>query len=293
MTNPSDPWSRRPEPGPGEGPAEQAAPGGYPSDSAAGYGPTEAIPAGPVDYFGQPAGPDSTRVLPPADAQWGGYETGGGYEPTAVYPGQPGYAPTSSYGAPGYPPAAGGPGYPGGPGMPPGGYQPAGFPQHPVPPPPPRRTTMWIALTIAAVIVVAIVGVAAGTLLSNNDSSNSAAPGSVRTSGYPAPSLPGNSSALPLPSGIPTIPGLGDLDELGANMGTISNNDGSTLTITTLSGGTATVKTDNKTQVISLGSTKVSDLPVGEVIMVQGDKNADGSIQAKLIISTSMPSATR
>lgn len=298
MTDPSDPWSRRPEPGPGEGPAEQAAPVGHTSDPAAAYGPTEAIPGGPADYFGQSPGLDDTRVLPPADAQWGGYETGGGYEPTAVYPGQPGYTPTSSYGAPGYPPAGGapgypgggGPGYPGGPGMPTGGYQPAGFPQNP-PPPPPRRTLMWIALAIVAVIGVAVVGVVAGTVLSNNDSSNgAAAPSGIKTSGFP---MPANTSALPLPSGIPTIPGLGDLDQLGANMGTISNNDGSTLTITTLSGDTATVKTDGKTQVISLGSTKVSDLPVGEVIMVQGDKNADGSIQAKLIISTSLPSGTR
>ncbi|APA95189.1 hypothetical protein NS506_01116 [Nocardia seriolae] len=263
MTDPSDPWSRRPEPGP-EG------------------GPTEAIPAGPTDYFGQPPGPDATRVLPPADAQWGGYETGGGYEPTAVYPGQPGYAPTSSYAAPGYP---------GGPGMPTGGYQPGGFPQNPPPPPPKRNTTLWIGLAIAAVIAVAIVGVLVGTMLGSRDSSESAAASSsVQTSGYP---LPGNTSAIPLPSGIPTIPGLGDLDQLGANMGTIASNDGSTLTVTTLSGGSLTVKTDDKTQVISLGGTKVADLPVGEVVMVQGDKNADGSIQAKLIFSTSLPSGTR
>ncbi|MTE14824.1 DUF5666 domain-containing protein [Nocardia aurantiaca] len=297
MTNPSDPWSRRPEPDPGERPAEQATPDRHTSDSAAGYGPTQAIPSGPTDYFGQPPGLDATRVLPPVDAQWGGYETGGGYEPTAVYPGQQGYSPTSSYGAPGYPAAgaaAGGPGYPGGPGVPPGGYQPAGFPQNPPPPEPPRRTTLWIALGIAAVIVVAIVAVLVGTVLSDKVSSNSAsAPsGSVKTSAYPQPSL-GNTSAVPLPSGIPTIPGLGDLDQLGGAMGTIAGNDGSTLTITSLSGGTVTVKTDDKTQVISLGSTKVSDLPVGEVVMVQGDKNADGSIQAKLIFSTSMPSGTR
>ncbi|MFE3191200.1 DUF5666 domain-containing protein [Nocardia sp. NPDC059240] len=285
MTNPSDPWSPRPEPGPGEGPAPSATPGGHTSDSGMAYGPTEAIPTGQVDYFGQPPGPDATRVMPPADAQWGGYETGGGVEPTAVYPGQQGYAPTSSYGnANSY----GTPGYPGGPGMPPGGYQPAGFPQNPPPPPPPRKTTLWVALGIGAVLLIAIAGVVVGTMLGHKDSSDTAAAPS--TSAYP---LPGNTSVVPLPSGIPTIPGLGDLDQLGAQMGTIASNDGSTLTITTLSGGSATVKTDSSTQVISLGSTKVADLTIGEVVMVQGDKNADGSIQAKLIFSTSLPSGTR
>ncbi|MEC3920498.1 DUF5666 domain-containing protein [Nocardia sp. CDC160] len=292
MTNPSDPWSRRPEPGQDSGPTEQAGPGGHPSDNS------------PTEYFGQPIGADATRVMPPADAQWGGYETGGGYEPTAAYSGQQGYPPTASYGAPGnygapgypggpgggYPGGPGG-GYPGDPGMPTGGYQPAGFPQNPPPPPPKRNTTLWVALAIGAVIVVAIAGVLIGTLLGSKDSSNSAsASSSVRTSSYP---LPGNTSAVPLPSGIPTIPGLGDLDQLGANMGTIASNDGSTLTLTSLSGDKITVKTDDKTQVISLGSTKVADLAVGEVVMVQGDKNADGSIQAKLIFSTSLPSATR
>ncbi|AYF77564.1 hypothetical protein D7D52_31355 [Nocardia yunnanensis] len=284
MTDPSDPWSRRPEPGPGEGPAASAAPGGHLSDSGhPGYGPTEAIPVDqPTQYFGQPPGPDATRVLPPADAGWGGYETGGGYEPTAVYPGQPGYQQTNAYGAPAYP---------GTPGPVPGGYQPAGFPQNPPPPPPQRKTTLWVTLALAAVLVVAIVGVIVGTLLGHRDSSNTAsAPSAAQTSGYPSP---GDTSALPLPSGIPTIPGLGDLDQLGADMGTIASNDGSTLTITTLSGGKLTVKTDAKTQVISLGSSKVSDLQVGEVVMVQGDKNSDGSVQAKLIFSTSLPSGTK
>ncbi|MFE3753701.1 DUF5666 domain-containing protein [Nocardia tengchongensis] len=292
MTDPSDPWSRRPEPGPGEGPTEQAVPGGHTSDSAAAYGPTEAIPAGPADYFGQPPGPEATRVFPPADAGWGGYDTGGGYEqPTAVYPGQPGYTPpTAAYSAPMYPAAPGGPGYPGGPGRPPGGYQPGGFPQNPAPPPPPRRTTMWIALGLAAIIAVAIVGVVVGTVLSGNSSDTASGPNNSR---LPMPAFPSNTSSLPLPSGVPTIPGLGDLDQLGADMGTIASNDGATLTITALSGSTVTVKTDDKTQVISLGSTKVADLPVGEVVMVQGDKNSDGSIQAKLIFSTSLPSGTR
>ncbi|MEV6770575.1 DUF5666 domain-containing protein [Nocardia sp. NPDC051030] len=310
MTNPSDPWSRRPEPEPGDGPTEKVGPG----DQAAGYGGDfgQAFGAGagnasdPTEYFGQPVGPDATRVMPPHDAGWGAYEAGGEYAPTAAYevgqtptaayPGGAGYAPTSSYeagyasggghGGPGYPGAPGG----GGPGGP-GGYQPAGFPQQPQPPKPPRRTGVWVGLGIAAVILVALVGVIAGTLLANKDSSNTAA--SAKTTAPAFPTMPKNSSSQPLPSGIPTIPGLGDIDSLGANMGTIASNDGTTLTLTSLSGTTVTVHTDAKTQVISLGNMTVKDLAVGEMVMVQGDKNSDGSIQAKVIISTSLPGGTR
>ncbi|MFB7720311.1 MULTISPECIES: DUF5666 domain-containing protein [unclassified Nocardia] len=303
MTTPSDPWSRRPEPGPGEEPTQKvehpAEQVGHSSEVADNHGGGEHI--SPTEYFGQQQGPEATRVLPPYDASWGGYDSGAGYAPpTATYP--PGYTPNPAgytpSGAAGYgqmPPGEGGlsygqtGGYPGGP----GGYQPAGFPQQPAPPQPPRKTGLWIGVGIAAFVLVAIAGVLLGALLANKDSSDTAASTTTRTSGFPMPNLPGNTSSQPLPSGIPQIPGLGDIDSLGANMGTIASNDGTTLTMTTLSGTTVTVHTDERTQVISLGSTKVADIPVGEMVMVQGDKAADGAIQAKLIISTSLPGGTR
>ncbi|WP_067573313.1 DUF5666 domain-containing protein [Nocardia acidivorans] len=292
MTNPSDPWSRRPEPEPGEEPTEQVAHPteqvGYPSEVADPHGAAPTI--SPTEYFAQQQGPEATRVLPPYDASWGGYESGGGYAPpTASYP--QGYAPSGAtgYGQMSGPESGLSYGQTGGP----GGYQPAGFPRQPGPPPP-RKTGLWIGIGIAAFVLVAVAGVLAGVLLANKDSSGTSAAGSsTRTTGLVFPGLPGNTSSQPLPSGIPEIPGLGDIDSLGANMGTLASNDGTTLTMTTLSGTTVTVHTDERTQVISLGSTKVADLPVGEMVMVQGDKSADGSIQAKLIISTALPGGTR
>ncbi|MFI1915507.1 DUF5666 domain-containing protein [Nocardia sp. NPDC020380] len=281
MTNPSDPWSRRPEGDPGDGPTE---------------------------YFGQPLGQDPTRVMPPADAQWGAYEPSAGagqgagveYPPTATYDsgagyaGGAGYAPTQSFpSGGGYPPGGypAAPGGPGGPGMPPGGgYVPAGFPQQPPPPQPPRKTGLWIGIGLGALVLVAVVGVLVGALLAHKDSSDSASSTSTsRTNLYPVPGYPGNTSVVPLPSGVPTIPGLGDLDQLGANMGTIASNDGKNIGLTTMAGKTVTVHTDDNTQVISLASSKVADLKVGDMVMVQGDKNPDGSIQAKVIISTAVP----
>ncbi|WP_280391618.1 DUF5666 domain-containing protein, partial [Nocardia wallacei] len=71
-------------------------------------------------------------------------------------------------------------------------------------------------------------------------------------------------------------------------MGAISTNDGATLTIESLLGSLVTVHTDAKTQVITAGSGKVADLRPGDMVVVQGDKAADGAIQAKIIISTSL-----
>ncbi|MFE6863223.1 DUF5666 domain-containing protein [Nocardia sp. NPDC057668] len=287
MTNPSDPWARRPDVSPGEGPTEKMAPApgqvGHTSDPADAYGPTE--------YFGVPPGPEATRVIPPHDAGWGGYEQGAGYEPTAAYQAGAGYVPTSTYDtAGGYVPQPP-PNYPGGPGAP-GGYPPAGFPRPPAPEPP-RRTGLWIGLGLAALAGIAVIGVAVGVLLANRNTPESpTAAGTTAAPTFVFPSKP-NTSSQPLPSGVPQIPGLGDIDSLGANMGTIAANDGTTLTMTTLAGTTVTVHTDEETQVISLGSTKVADLPVGEMVMVQGDKGADGSIQATIIISTSLPGGPR
>ncbi|MBF6183184.1 DUF5666 domain-containing protein [Nocardia otitidiscaviarum] len=298
MTNPSDPWSRRPESGSVDGPTEQVSPAagstGHTSDSD----PTTAY-----DYFAQQPGPEATRVLPPHDDQWGGYESGApsAYPPTATYTASghqaPGYQgggyQSGGYQAGGYPgsgpasypPAPGGPGGP----VPPGGYQP-GYPGG-GPQPPQRRTGLWIGLGLAALALVALAGVVVGTLLADRDTSNTASTTS-RTQQVLIPTFP-SETAQPLPSGVPQIPGLGEIDELGATMGTIASNDGSTLTIATLSGPTVTVHTDDRTQVISLGSVAVRDLPIGEMVMVQGDKAADGSVTAKIIISTALPGGTR
>ncbi|QIS16366.1 DUF5666 domain-containing protein [Nocardia arthritidis] len=165
-------------------------------------------------------------------------------------------------------------------------------PNGPVPPggpppqqePPRRNTGLWVLLGIGVILLVGAAGVVAGVLLGDKGSSNTSAQ-STTTAQLPAPTRSGQ----PGTSGIPSIPGLGNVDTLGATLGTITANSGGTLTINSLLGSTVTVHTDDKTQVISVSAAKAADLPVGDVVVVQGDKAADGSIQAKVIISTSLP----
>ena len=89
---------------------------------------------------------------------------------------------------------------------------------------------------------------------------------------------------------MPVPPELGDaINGLGATVGTIGANDGSTLTVDGIGGSPVTVRTNDQTQVVAIGGAKVSDLKVGDSVVIQGDKAGDGSITARIIISTSLP----
>lgn len=293
MTNPSDPWAQRPDspdtpteklgasgrhpddganhtteyseaygrsPGPYEstrpyghpGPYEQTAPYEFPSH-----------PEYEGRYFEQSPGPNATRELPPYDSQWGAYESG--YS-------EPGEYPPYGSGAPG-------------PTGPQGAVGPTGLP---VEPPRRHRTGLWIALTAAVFVLVVLGGIAAGLLLAGNDSSSSDAAATGRPAPTRVPVVPPNPSGGAQPS-LPQLPGLGDIDGLGATMGTVNSNDGTTIMLQSMLGNSVTVHTDAQTQVISMGSGKVSDLKQGDMVVVQGDKNPDGSIKAKIIISTQLP----
>ncbi|MDO3651032.1 DUF5666 domain-containing protein [Nocardia mangyaensis] len=261
MTNPNDPWGQRPEDSPTE---RLGSPG---TESTKPYG------GGGFDEWGQPSNP--TRALPPHDAQWGAYESG--------YPVQP---PPPQQPPPGY-----GHGYPGAP--------PPGYPPRPQDgdqgEPPKRHTGLWIMLGLAVLALIAVAGVLGGLVLGLGDSGddNTAAPppSSVLlpppVTQQPSPNVP------PDTSGLPGLPGLGGDEDLGATMGSITANTGTEITMSTLGGSTVRVLIDDATQVISLTSTKAAELPVGDMVMVQGDKNPDGSIHAKIIISTALPGGPR
>ncbi|MEV5840209.1 DUF5666 domain-containing protein [Nocardia sp. NPDC052112] len=277
MTSPNDPWAQRPE----DAPTEHIGPPGksgfqQPSRTAE-Y--TEAYDHGdPTSVYPsteqyEPWGPppvNATKEFPPYESQvqWGGPDSGAWQDPTQVgaYP-QPGAQ---------YPPG------------------PPGAPLPPDQQPPRKRNTgLWIALGLGVLLLIGAVGAVAGLLLGGKDTSSSSA---ASTSAFPTT---GRSTGIP-PSGspssprvLPSIPGLGDIDSLGATMGTITANAGGQLTLDTMGGSPVTVRTTDKTQVISLTGTKASDLRVGDMVLVQGDKGADGSIDAKIIISTALPGGTR
>ncbi|WP_433196445.1 DUF5666 domain-containing protein [Nocardia sp. CA-107356] len=279
MTNPHDPWAQRPE----DAPTEHIGPPGksgfeQPSHTAEyteAYGPGGAGSVYPsTEQFDQwaPPPPNATREFPPYEGQpqWGSYG-----EPWA---GSQDPAQVGAYAQPGaqYPPG------------------PPGAPLPPDQQPPHKRNTgLWIALGLGVILLIGAVGVVAGVVLGGKDSSSTSA---ASTSAFPTAGRPTGSapSGGPTPTQIiPSIPGLGGIDSLGATMGTISANSGGQLTLDTLGGSKVTVRTTDKTQVISLTASKAADLPVGDMVMVQGDKGADGSIDAKIIISTAMPGGTR
>ncbi|MEU0502780.1 DUF5666 domain-containing protein [Nocardia sp. NPDC005998] len=279
MTNPNDPWAQRPEDAPTEhiGPPGKSGFGqaSHSTDHTEAYGPggvTSVYPS--TEQFDPWAPPtaNATKEFPPYESQpqWGSYGEpwAGGQDPTQV-------------GA--YPQA--------------GAQYPPGPPGAPLPPDeqPPRRrnTALWIALGLGVVLLIGAVSVVAGVVLGGKDSSSStaASTSALPTAGRPTGTVP---SGQPSPTqAIPSLPGLGGIDNLGATMGTISANSGGQLTLDTLGGSKVTVRTTDKTQVISLKGGKAADLPVGDMVMVQGDKAADGSIDAKIIISTALPGGTR
>ncbi len=287
MTNPSDPRGQRPDSP--DSPTEKFGEPGESGQARAteyseGYG-AGGEPADPNQYFEQSAGPNATRQLPPYQSQWGVYDTPGVYE-TRPYDTQ-WVSPTESARM------LGGPAGP----MPPGAAGPTMYgPPTEFGPPggPPRRNRVatWIALSLGIFAVVVLAAAALGFYLAGRDTSTSAASAesseAVPTSAPPPAQFPVFPQS-PGGGGNPGLPQLPGGDNLGATMGTISANDGSTLTIDSLSGATVTVHTDTKTQVISLGSGTLADLHPGDMVVVQGDKSPDGSILAKIIIGTSVP----
>ncbi|WP_054812439.1 DUF5666 domain-containing protein [Nocardia arizonensis] len=298
MSTPKDPWAQRPD----DAPTQYLGPQGQPGQD----GPTQHLGHGHPGY-GQGVADDPTVAYgkggasahPPATEQFAPWT------PPPVNPTQQLPTYENEWGAGAYDGAYGNGGYDGygqqwsgSPGRP-GGIPPGAPPPYDRPPgdqPPRKRNTgLWIALALGVIALVAVGGVAAGVLLGGKDSDSTAA-GATTTRSFPATGQQRPSTQAPSKSASPTlpgVPGVPGLDGLGATMGTISANNGGTLTLSTLSGETVTVRTTDKTQVISLSGAKASDLPVGDVVMVQGDKSGDGTIQAKVIISTGLPGGPR
>lgn len=69
----------------------------------------------------------------------------------------------------------------------------------------------------------------------------------------------------------------------GMTFGEIESIDGNTLTLTTQAGGTVTVQVTDTTLIEKNASVGVSDLAVGETVIVSGSDNDDGSITARSV----------
>jgi hypothetical protein len=247
------------------GPVDERTQQFYTSDPTAAYGqnqphPTQAYPTYDPRYDQQAPPPNATQAYPTYGAQ--------------QYPG--GYA-TGQY------PNAQNPGYQ---------NQPAAETAEEKKP---RRIGTWIAAAAAALLLIAVIGfgVALFTTAPNNSSSTTAA--GPTTSRPPATTAPPKTTTPP-PSTTSESPldqlpgGIGEaIGAAGAAFGTISANDGSTLTLDVIGGSQVRVETNAQTNVIALDGATVADLKPGFTVMVQGTKVENGTMTAETIISTELP----
>ncbi|MCD5421688.1 hypothetical protein LRS71_19370 [Rhodococcus pyridinivorans] len=239
------------------------------------YQPTQAYPS----PQGSPSqqGPPSQQPYPPQP----GYPPPHGYQPTQVLPGyDPGNPQTAMNPAPG----TRGHGIPG---QPPTGPAPgtdAGKPRGP----------RWGLITLAAVVLIALGGTI-GFLLSRPDDSTSR----VASDRAPATVAPPPTATLP-PAPEPTTPGLpldripGGLGEVmgdaGAVVGTITANDGGSITLGVIGGSTVTVVLTPDTEIITLTGDTADSLEVGATAVATGSAVEQGRMTAETVVSASLPS---
>ncbi|WP_137723984.1 DUF5666 domain-containing protein [Prescottella subtropica] len=177
-----------------------------------------------------------------------------------------------------------------------GGYPPPG--QQPAfdPAPGPKsghKVGLWAA--VGAGVVLLALGLIVGLLVSgggSEDTPTAAAPTTGRLAPpQPTTKAPGQTTAPDTTSPFEGVPGgVGELiGKAGTAMGTITANDGGTLTLDGLGGSQVTVRTTADTTLISLTARSVADLKPGESVLVQGDTVENGTLTAKLIIGTTLP----
>ena len=147
----------------------------------------------------------------------------------------------------------------------------------------------WVLALIGLVVLVIVVTFGIAFLSGGSDDSSSVA-AAPSTSIRPSTSSAPTTTPQPTETGTTTTPGLipGGIPEilgqLGSAVGTITANDGSTLTINGLDGAPVTVQTTAQTQIISLSGGDVASLTVGAGVVVQGESVEDGTIRANVII---------
>lgn len=149
----------------------------------------------------------------------------------------------------------------------------------------------WVLALIGLVVLAIVVVFGISFLSGGSDEPETTAtapstsirpPTSTAPTTTPQPTESGTATTPELiPGGIPEI-----LGQLGSSVGTITANDGSTLTLDGLDGAPVTVQTTPQTQIISLSGSDLASLTVGAFVVVQGEAVEDGTIRANVIIET-------
>lgn len=103
---------------------------------------------------------------------------------------------------------------------------------------------------------------------------------------------PGQATAIAGQTGTQGRVRFGEGAAGGGTIGTVEKIEGDTLIIST-NEGRVTIKTSDTTLIEKFMQVKLSDLEVGKQVIVSGTKNADGSINARLIQSLRSPQSGR
>ncbi|MFI7671708.1 hypothetical protein [Nocardia sp. NPDC049526] len=74
----------------------------------------------------------------------------------------------------------------------------------------------------------------------------------------------------------------------GLTIGKVTANDGKTLAVEGILGAKTNVRVNTDTQVLVLTGSSVSDVAIGAAVVVYGNKEADGTITANLIMGGSL-----
>lgn len=151
--------------------------------------------------------------------------------------------------------------------------------------------TLKIILSAVAILVIAGASFYGGMVYGKNQATAAAATVSMN---MPAGFQPPNGTAAP-GDGTRPFNGRGQGDGTGGfaaqpgnvpdgmTFGQIESIDGNTLTLTTQAGGTVTVQVTDTTLIEKNASVSVSDLAVGDAVIISGNPNDDGSIAARSV----------
>lgn len=138
-----------------------------------------------------------------------------------------------------------------------------------------------VAVTVVAVAVAALFGGRAwGQSASSNDTAQARTAGQGPGTGN-MPPMPGDGSQQP---GAPGAGGIGGMGGGNIITGSIIAADDTSVTVKTSDGGTKIILTSASTSITKTTAGSLSDLVVGENVLISGTTNADNTVTASSIV---------
>ncbi|MDV8069686.1 DUF5666 domain-containing protein [Rhodococcus sp. IEGM 1366] len=157
-----------------------------------------------------------------------------------------------------------------------------------------RKLGTWIAAGVVGILVAVVAIIGISLFGSSGESGTQTA--FVPPTSTVAPTTPKPTTTAPAPSPtsspLENLPGgLGDvIGQAGGAVGTVVSNDGGTLVINSIGGSQTTILTTPETTLIAFNRSSVADLQPGDNVVVDGTPVENGTMTAKTILDTSLPS---